>query len=201
MLHGIGNILWMIRVLEKRLSKSGFNTRIIKYPSMNSDLSTCAEYLHEQLRDYPAKSIHFVTHSMGALVVRKYIEKYGEDQIIRIVMMGPPNQGSIVAKRMKYLISPFYGPAFLEMGDKSKIQSLPVPKTDFMIISGYSRFKYGWNPIIQDNNDFLVGVQETYLPGAKEYKLVNHYHAYIPTGKDTLEYIKDFLNDHNQPSH
>ena len=41
--------------------------------------------------------MNFVTHSMGGIVVRTYLNKYQPDHLGRVVMIAPPNQGAYLA--------------------------------------------------------------------------------------------------------
>jgi pimeloyl-ACP methyl ester carboxylesterase len=201
LLHGIGRTAYSMKWLQWRLRHSGFDVINLAYPSKKLNLEGCADFLRAKIQNYPAQSLSFVTHSMGGIVLRKYIEKYGEDQFYRIVMLGVPNQGSYVAYKLRKIIPYVLGPASLELGDKQKISSLPIPHCEFAIIAGYGGSRFGLNPFIPGDNDFLVTVEETQLLGVKEFLKVKNFHAFLMFGHKPIGYIRSFLaTGHATPS-
>jgi triacylglycerol lipase len=194
LLHGIGRTAYSMRWLQWRLKWSGFDVLNLAYPSKKLNLEGCADFLHETLKSYSSASFSFVTHSMGGIVLRKYIEKYGDNRIHRIVMLGVPNQGSYVAYKLRKFLPSFLGPASLELGDREKISALPIPRCEFAIIAGYGGTRFGLNPFLLGDNDFLVKVEETQLAGAKEFLKVHNFHAFLMFSGFSIRSIRNFLN-------
>ena len=193
LLHGIGRSAWCMVWLKWWLGWFGFDVLNISYPSKKLDLNGCADFLHSKIKNYSMQSISIVAHSMGGIVVRKYIEKYGEEKFRRIVMLGTPNQGSYIAYKLRKILYYIYGPAALELGDFEKIQALPTPRCEFAIIAGHTGFPFGFNPFLPGDNDFLVSIDETELQGAKQILKVHHLHAFLMNGRDSIQFIRNFL--------
>jgi pimeloyl-ACP methyl ester carboxylesterase len=194
LLHGIGRSYLSMKHLESRLKKAGYQVINIGYPSLRKDIPGCSRYLREIIKDKPAHSLVFIVHSMGGLVLRQYIQFYGEEQIEKIIFLGTPHQGSRLAKQLKPILRPFLGPAIHQLADAEYACKLPIPHCKFLNIAGGNGTKFGMNPLFGGgDNDFIVGFEEAQLPGAHQFIRVRHYHAFLMNGSDTLRHILEFL--------
>ena len=100
--------LWMTGIdmllLRRRLRRCGFAVRQFSYPSMRADVKANAERLQRFICSLDADTIHLVGHSLGGLVIRQFLDdSYGiemRQQVGRIVTLGAPHNGSIVARQL-----------------------------------------------------------------------------------------------------
>lgn len=134
------------------------------------------------------RTIHFVTHSLGGIVVRRYfgdLHREGlpaDPRLGRLVMIGPPNQGSRIARLLQPtgifgLLTGRSGTA-LGRGWESLARTLAVPDCEFAIIAGGDPGgKQGWNPVLSGPSDGTVAVSETRLPGARDFLVMPLFHA------------------------
>ncbi len=103
LLHGINASSRSFVHLIPLLEAEGFGVVIYDYP-YNRDLDELAETFARDWSDFRTKQIDkspwsIVTHSMGGLLARDYVEgdQYRDD-VTRLVMIGPPNRGAASAQ-------------------------------------------------------------------------------------------------------
>ena len=197
LLHGIGNVPLSMKYLESRLEKAGFTVQNLGYPSTDIPIGEAAERVRRKVLTLgPDVTIHFVAHSMGNIVVRSML---GEElpNLGRMVMIAPPNQGSLAAQRLRDLdmYQWIFGPAGQQLPADRKefFDSLPVPPCQFGIIAGGRGTEKGYNPLLPGDNDGTVRVEETLLPGAADFILINSTHTLILFDKDTALQTVHFL--------
>ena len=137
LLHGLARTSDSMKSLEKRLTIEGFTVVNVDYPSRKHSIESLAEIAVgqgiEECVGKSASKINFVTHSLGGILVRIYLKSNQRKDIGRVVMLGPPNQGSEVVDKLKNApgFELLNGPAGMQLGTSA---------TDIPKIVGASRF-------------------------------------------------------------
>lgn len=209
LLHGIGLNKWSMSFLSRKLKRAGYDTLNITYPSTKLSLDDIADwldasYMHPHLWEAYSK-IHFVTHSMGGLVARRYLNKFREtlnaDKIGRVVMLGTPNSGSEVADLMVKYFPPykyFYGPAGQELATDIQAQNLDSAFFETGIIAGSGSWLYPVSTcVIKAPNDGRVAVERTKLPDMKDHITLKTSHSFMMYRKKVHTQILHFLKHGN----
>ena len=101
LIHGWGVRSHAMARLADMLHREGYTVLNYDYPTSQKRIEQHAEifldlYRREQLQG----KIHFLTHSMGGLLLRYALAKMTEAEcraVDSVVMLGPPNRGSILA--------------------------------------------------------------------------------------------------------
>ena len=152
-----------------------------------------------------AEEINFVCHSLGNIIVRRYLgeataaePKWQPDRRIgRFVMLGPPNNGAELAKKFigNKVVAMVIGPSGKQLSRDWETVStkLAVPYCEFGIIAGGNGSEGGLNPLIAGDDDWIVSVAETRLPGACDFRCVNLLHGQLMNDPQVQRYVLKFL--------
>ncbi len=206
-LHGLIRTTDSMRRLGQYLQENGDMTAVdFEYASTRRPVAYHAQALAEVIDSLGPQvtDINFVAHSLGNIVVRRYLADQARDggkidpRIRRMVMIGPPNQGSKMARVLKrnILFNIIAGSCGQELGggwDQLK-PTLAVPDFEFGIIAGGQSNPGRWsNFILNGPDDFTVSVEETRLAGAADFLVEPLLHATMMRQPVTMTATLNFL--------
>ncbi len=143
------------------------------------------------------RKVHFVTHSLGGILVRYYYEDNDLAQLGRVVMLAPPNQGSEASDAMRDLpgFDWINGPAGSQLGkgpDSVPLQ-LGTPKFEFGVIAGDRTIDPITSAVLPNPDDGKVSVADTVLDGMTDFALISVSHAYIMQDEEVIAMVKNYL--------
>lgn len=207
LLHGLCRSSASMAAMEKYLSDQGFTVLNVDYPSRVQSVEGLAESIVQNaIRDDRFKNsprIHFVTHSMGGILVRSYLSKNSPAKLGRVVMLAPPNQGSEVVDRLKHwwLFKRLNGPAGAELGTdpQSTPNSLGPVHFELGVIAGDRSINWINSTWLQGPNDGKVSVEKTKVQGMKAHRVVHSTHPFIMKNKSVMSATASFLKNGNFP--
>lgn len=199
LLHGLLRSDRAMRPLEKHLSGVGFQVHNLHYPSTDLAPDELVANLHAQISACCADSprLHFVTHSLGGILVRAYLADHSPSNLGRVVMLAPPNHGSELADLISdsKLFRSALGPTAVQLGTgpESLPNRLPEPSFEFGVIAG----TWSVNPIsafvVAGDSDGTVSVESTRLSGMSDFITVPATHTFIIRSDATAGYVVEFL--------
>ena len=197
-LHGIGRTSRSMRPILNAMPKDGYVHVPFEYPSTRVPIQQAAGYLHSLIESLTDVSrISFVVHSMGGLVVRRYLQDHRDPRIHRMVMLGTPNSGAELADMLKrnLIFQTVYGPAGQELvtDPNGTIGSLPTPDFEFGIIAGGKGDERGFNPLLPGDDDGTVTIASTRLAGATDFLRIPKIHSILMSDETATAAIQCFL--------
>ena len=187
--------------METALRSSGFVVENTGYLSRTASIEKLSdEYISKALESPSLKAcgtIHFVTHSLGGIMVRSYFKRHPDARLGRVVMLGPPNQGSEVVDRLGLWL-PFKmlnGPAGSELGTRpdSIPNALGPVNFELGIIAGDRSINWINSMMIKGRDDGKVSVERTKVQGMKEHIVVHAAHPFMMKNKTVVENTIRFL--------
>ena len=201
LLHGLARTASAMQLLEGRLRDAGFTVANIDYPSTKKSVEELATLaINKGVAECPGEgAIHFVTHSMGGILVRYYMKYNRLDRLGRVVMLAPPNQGSEVVDYLGAMpgFGLLNGPAGFQLGtgDDSLPRSLGPVNFEVGIIAGSATFNPFLSQSLPNPDDGKVSVESTKVKGMKDFIVVPHSHTFIMRAEVVVEQTIHFLRE------
>ena len=188
--HGLGRTPASMTILVERLEAAGFQVLNFGYPSTEEPIESLVARLRDTVEECCAQRlgrVHFVTHSMGGILVRVYLAEHSPEHQGRVVMLAPPNQGSEVADFVADLIaespvlSRILGPSGSRLVTDSTGIAQQLGPADFEvgIITGNRSMNLINSLLIPGPDDGKVAVDRARLEGAEAFLVVEATHTFI----------------------
>jgi pimeloyl-ACP methyl ester carboxylesterase len=199
LLHGLARTSDSMGPLEETLSKNGYQVANINYASRHNTIEQLAPTVIREGLDSCADAsiVHFVTHSLGGILVRYYLANQDIQQLGYVVMLAPPNQGSEVVDNWQNI--PGYkslnGPAGLQLGTGA--QSIPKQLGPVLFPLGIIAGTRTINPLLSlslpNPDDGKVSVENTKVDGMADFIEVPHTHTFIMRSETVIQQVLHFL--------
>ena len=203
LVHGLARSPRSLNRAERFFRQQGYEVFNFGYPSRKFPIETLsAEFLQPFIATHCAdetRRLHFLTHSMGGIVVRQYLKQTRPANLGRVVMLAPPNQGSEVVdwqkKRLK-IIRRVLGPAWAQLSTDAASLPVSLGAVDFElgVIAGNRSFEplHSWF-IIPGADDGKVSAERTKIPGMTDYLVVPRTHTFIMNDPNVLRQAAYFF--------
>ena len=203
LLHGMARSERSMRAMESRLTENGFTVINTGYPSTTETVETIADkYLGamvDQCRNKGAIKIHIVTHSLGGIVTRQYLQNHTLPEGSRIVMIAPPNKGSELADKLgSFRIYQWLnGPAGQELGTgpDSLPNTLKPVKGEIGVIAGNATLNPLFSWLIPGDDDGKVSIRNTKLNEMTDFIVIFSSHPFIMRNAAVMEQVVYFLRN------
>jgi pimeloyl-ACP methyl ester carboxylesterase len=191
--------------MARALGQEGYSVVGWSYPNVVLDVTAAADRLLEVVRlnlEFNRR-VHFVTHSLGGIVVRRLLKLQPPERLGGIVILAPPNRGSAMARfilgrtRLGRLVRPL-----AELADGEHLEAIcDTPARDVCVIAGTrnndwkSPLTYIARDVLAGPSDGTVTVEETRLPRMERHLTVDASHTWIASHPGAIGHTLDFLDD------
>ncbi|NOY17665.1 MAG: alpha/beta hydrolase [Gammaproteobacteria bacterium] len=205
LLHGLARTRYSMHKMEQALLDSGYLTANINYPSRTMKIQDLASMAVDKglatCRSQAASQINFVTHSLGGILVRYFLKKNPLPQLGRVVMLAPPNKGSLLTDKLrnerwyKWLT----GPAGQQLGTGQ--DSIPglLGAVDYPtgIIAGdkHNPLDNWLAEMIPGKGDGKVSVTHAKVEGMSDFIVLPCSHISIMKQKEVIQQTLYFLDN------
>lgn len=203
MLHGLARSSTSFFIMETALESIGYDVVNMDYPSTKADIESLTD------TSIPvaialcknAKKIHFVTHSMGGILVRYYLKNTPEkpENLGHVVMLGPPNKGSSIVDKLGDL--PGYelwnGIAGTQLGTEatSVPNSLGPAGFSLGVIAGNKSISPVFSRLLEGEDDGKVSVESTRVAGMSDHIVLPVTHTFMMNSPAVFMQVAHFLRE------
>ena len=199
LLHGMAQTSLSMAPLAHDLRRAGYRVRNVGYPTRPHDVAGLAEhYLQPVVEGVGTEQpVHLVTHSLGGILVRWYLQENELPEGSRIVMLAPPNHGSEVADFVRHW--PIYRWVMGEVGQQlgtgpdSIVHRLRPISAEVGVIAGNHSLQPWFSWLLPGEDDGTVSVSSTRLDEMRDFLVVGASHTLVMFNREVLRQVKHFL--------
>ncbi len=199
LLHGLVRSDRSMQKLETVLTREGYAVQNVHYESTRTNISTLADQaIKPALAACVGQGkIHFVTHSLGGILVRQYLSQHLIPQLGRVVMLGPPNKGTEVVDKLADFPGFRFvnGEAGLELGtgESSVPNRLGRVNFDLGVIAGTRSVNLILSRMIPGVDDGKVSVENTKVEGMRDHLAMAVTHPFMMRNGKVIQQVVHYL--------
>lgn len=201
LLHGLCRSGKSMIPMEQALTQAGYNVVNMNYPSRTATIEKLSDKAVakavEDCQRHGATRIDFVTHSLGGILVRSYLARHTIANLGRVVMLGPPNQGSEVVDKLGsfWPFKKINGPAGNELGTGKNSTPNQLGPANFCVgvIAGDRSINWINSLLIPGRDDGKVSVERTQLAGMADHIVIHATHPFLMRNRTAIGQTIYFL--------
>ena len=201
LLHGLCRSGRSMIPMGQALTQAGYKVVNMDYPSRSASIEKLSDdaigLAVEDCQRHGATTIHFVTHSLGGILVRSYLARHSIPNLGRVVMLGPPNQGSEIVDKLGslWLFKKINGPAGSELGTDENSTPNRLGPANFCVGVIAGRCSINWinSGLIPGRDDGKVSVERTKLAGMTDHIVIASAHPFLMRNRTAIRQTLSFL--------
>jgi pimeloyl-ACP methyl ester carboxylesterase len=194
LLHGLWLNRFAMHYLVHALGRQGYRASAVGYRSLSETLDEHVALLARRVAATAADVVHLAGHSLGGLVVFRYLQGAADPRVGRAVLLGTPVSGCLIAQILEKTATGRFLLGRSASAWRAPFEPSLDRRFEIGVIAGTRRFGLACLfARLPRANDGVVLLEETRFPGMRDHLSLAISHSAMLVSRRVARQVGAFL--------